>query len=143
MLSADIVQTALVAVRFRSCCTHSASVIDKSVTEVVAFLRRNDLPERHLDFLRVFLVDQSDTVAQADTVCICDDRRFAEYITHDQVGAFAAYAGKREQSVKIIRYFGVVYIAQHAHASTDVFGFAFSKSARTNDFFNFFDRSIR
>lgn len=94
MLSADIVQTALVAVRFRSCRTHSASVIDEAVAEVVAFFRRDDLPESHLDFLRIFLIDQTDTVAQADTVCIRHDRRLAEYIAHDQVGTFTAHARK-------------------------------------------------
>ena len=54
MLSADIVQTALVAVRFRSCRTHSASVIDEAVAEVVAFFRRDDLPESHLNLFRIF-----------------------------------------------------------------------------------------
>ena len=94
MLSADIIQTAFVAVRLRPCCTHSAPVIDKPVAEGVAFLRRDDLPESHLDFLRVLLVDESDTVAQTDAVCIRDDCRFAEYIAHDQIGAFAPHTRK-------------------------------------------------
>ena len=83
MLSADIIQTAFVAVRLRPCRTHSASVIDEAVAEVVAFFRRDDLPERHFDFFRILFVDETDTVTQADTVRVSDDRRLAKYIAHD------------------------------------------------------------
>ena len=142
VLSADVVQAALVAVRFCPCGTYGASVIDKSVAEIVAFLRRDDLPERHLDFFRVFFVNKSDPVAQTDAVCVRNDRRFAEHIAHDQIGAFASDTRESEQRIKIIRYFGIIHIAQHAHAAADVFGFAFAESARTNDLFNFLDWSI-
>ena len=69
---------------------------------------------------------------------IRDDCRFAEDIAHDQIGAFATDTRKCEKRIKIIRNFRVVYIAQHAHAATDIFGLAFAESAGTNDRFNFF-----
>ena len=87
----DIAETAAVAVRLCPCCTDISSVVYKPVAEVIAFLWRNDLPEFHFHFFRVLQVmDKTDAVGKADTVGICYNGWFAEYITHDKVGTFAA-----------------------------------------------------
>ena len=90
-------KTAFIAIRRGTGGADCASVIDKAVTERIAFFRRNDLPQFHFDFLWIFdSVHKTDTVAQSDTVCICNDCRFAEDVSHDKVGAFATDARKFE-----------------------------------------------
>ena len=90
-LFADVIETAAVAVRLCPCCTDISSVVYKPVAEVIAFLWRNDLPEFHFHFFRVLQVmNKTDAVGKADTVGICYNGWFAEYITHDKVGTFAA-----------------------------------------------------
>ena len=54
----------------------------KSVAEIIALFRRDDLPESHLHFfLLLDPVHKTDPVRQADTVGISDDRRFPEYLS--------------------------------------------------------------
>ena len=65
----------------------------EAVAEIISFLRRNDLPERHLNFFRVLdPVHETNPVCQADAVGIGDDRRFSEDITHDEVRALSSDA---------------------------------------------------
>ena len=60
------------------------------VTEIAALLRRHQLPEFHLYFLRILNpVYQSNTVHQTDTMGIRYDRRLTKYISHDQVRALS------------------------------------------------------
>ena len=57
-------------------------MVNKTMAEITAFFRRNDLPQSHLHLLRILdAVNQTDTVRQTDTVCVCHDRRFAKDIS--------------------------------------------------------------
>ena len=48
------------------------------------------------------------------------NRRFAEHIPHNQVGAFAPHAGQGEQSVKVIRHLAAVLVPQLAHTGRNI-----------------------
>ena len=67
----------------------------KSVAEIIALFRRDDLPESHLHFFRLLdPVHKTDPVRQADTVGISDDRRLPEYIPHNKVCTLSSNARK-------------------------------------------------
>ena len=89
--------------RICPCCTDVPAMLHQSVTEIIPLFRWNDLPQFHLYFFRFLDVFyQSHAVHQTDTVCVCDDRRFSEDITHDEVRALAAHAGRTKwQSGKV------------------------------------------
>ena len=78
-------------------------MIDKTVAEIIAFFRRDDLPESHFHLFRILhVMDKADAVGKADTVSICYNGGLAEHIAHDQVGALAAHAGRTKwQSGKV------------------------------------------
>ena len=82
-------------------------------------------------------MDQSDPIGQTDTVSVGYDCRFAEYIPHDQVGAFSSYPGKLQQGIEIFRYFVVVLFMENLHTSIDIPGLAFSQTTGAYNFFNF------
>ena len=135
---ADIIETAAVTVRFCPRCTDFSSMIDKTVAEIIAFFRRDDLPESHFHLFRILhVMDKADAVGKADTVSICYNGRLAEYVTHDQVCAFSAHTGKLQKCVKVFRYLVVILFVENAHTGADIPGFAFSKAAGT---YNGFDR---
>ena len=116
LFTTDIRQTTFLTMRLRPRCTDVSSVIYQPVAEITAFFRWDDLPKFHLYFLR-FLdsIYQTDPVTESDAMRIRNNRRFAEHIPHDQVGALAAHAGQGKQRVEIIRYMAVVPVAQHPH----------------------------
>ena len=134
---ADIIQTASVTIRLRSCRTHLPSVIHQSVAEITAFFRRDQFPKRHLYFFRLFnVVHQPHTVHQTDTMCVCYNGRLPKHIAHDQIRTFSAYSGKLQQLVKIIRYSAVILISQNLHTCTDIPCLTPSKSAWTDNRFD-------
>ena len=94
-LFTDIIETTAVAVW---CCprgTDRAPVIHEPVAEIIALLRRNQLPEYHLHFLWFFdPVHKPNAVHQADTVGIGDDRRLSKDVPHLQIGALSADSRK-------------------------------------------------
>lgn len=107
-------------------------MIDKTVAEIIAFFRRDDLPESHFHLFRILhVMDKADAVGEADTVSICYNGRLAEYVTHDQVCAFSAHTGKLQKCVKVFRYLVVILFVENAHTGADIPGFAFSKAAGT------------
>ena len=63
-----------------------------------------------------------------------DDGRFPEYVPHDQVGAFSAYAGQGQQLVEIVRHVSAVVVPQHLHAGADIPGLAVAQAAGMDDF---------
>ena len=90
-LCTDILQATVFAVRCGAGRADVTSVQYKTVAQIVAFFRRNDLPQFHFYFLWIFdVIHQSDPVAQADTVRVRHDRRFSKYISHNQIGTFAS-----------------------------------------------------
>lgn len=90
-LCTDILQAAVFAVRCGAGRADVTSVQYKTVAQIVAFFRRNDLPQFHFYFLWIFdVIHQSDPVAQADAVRVRHDRRFSKYISHNQIGTFAS-----------------------------------------------------
>ena len=71
---------------------------DESVAQVVALLRRHDLPQLSLYFGRLLdPVHKTDQIAEPDTVSVCDDGRFSKYVAHDQIGAFSPNAGQSQK----------------------------------------------
>ena len=65
-------------------------MIDEPMTEITALFRRNDIPELHLDFLRILCsVDQSHPVRQTNAMRIRHDSWLSEHIAHDQICALA------------------------------------------------------
>ena len=113
LFTTDIRQTTFLTMRLRPRCTDVSSVIYQPVAEITAFFRRDDLPKFHLYFLR-FLdsIYQTDPVTESDAMRIRNNRRFAEHIPHDQVGALAAHAGQCQQLFKGGGHFAVVFIPQ-------------------------------
>ena len=70
-------------------------MIYQAMTEITPLLRGNQLPESHFYLLGVLaVVYQTHAVCKADTVGICHDSGLSEYVAHDQIGAFPAYARK-------------------------------------------------
>ncbi len=54
-------------------------MIDKTVAEIIAFFRRDDLPESHFHLFRILhVMDKADAVGKADTVSICYNGWLAE-----------------------------------------------------------------
>ena len=87
-LFTDIVQTTAVTIRFCPRRTYFTSMIHKTVTQIIPFLRRNDLPECHLYFFGFFdSIDKTNTVCKADTVCVSYDCRFSKdiFFPHPEV----------------------------------------------------------
>ena len=75
-LFADVIETAAVAVWRCPRGTDCTPVIHEPVAEIIALLRRNQLPECHLHFLWFpDPVHEPNAVRQADTVRISDDCR--------------------------------------------------------------------
>ena len=92
---ADVRKAAFVAVRFRPCGTYIPSVIDESVAKITSLLWRNDLPESHLHFLRLFdSIHKANPVDEPDAVGIRHDSRLSEYVAHDQIRALSPDAGE-------------------------------------------------
>src|SRR5699024_5369061 len=61
----DVFQAATLTVRCGAGGTDLSSMENEPVTEVAAFFRRNNLPERHLHFFRFFdVIHQANAVAQ-------------------------------------------------------------------------------
>ena len=90
-LCTDILQAAVFAVRCGAGRADVTSVQYKTVAQIVAFFRRNDLPQFHFYFLWILdVIHQSDPVTKADAVRVRHDRRFSKYISHNQVGTFAS-----------------------------------------------------
>ena len=68
---ADISEAALFAVRRGSGGADFPAVVYQSVAEVAAFFWRNDFPECHLHFFRLFdIIYQTDTVGETDAMGI-------------------------------------------------------------------------
>ena len=94
-LFADVIETAAVAVWRCPRGTDCTPVIHKPVAEIIALLRRNQLPECHLHFLWFpDPVHEPNAVRQADTVRISDDCRLSKDVPHHQIGAFSADSRK-------------------------------------------------
>ena len=92
LLSAYILQTAFITVRFRARRAHLPAVPDQPVTEIAAFLWRYDLPQCHLHFLWFFdVIHQPDPVTQTDAVRVRDDCRLSEYISHNKIRTLAPH----------------------------------------------------
>ena len=94
----NIRQTALITIRFCSCCTNGASMIYQPMAEITAFFRRNDLPKFHLYFLW-FLdsVHQTHAVYQSNAMGIGHDRRFPIHIPHDEISTLSSYTRQFHQ----------------------------------------------
>ena len=133
----NISQAAFVTVRGGSGCTDLPAVINETVAEIASFFRGNDFPECHLYLFRIlYVIHKTDAICEADTVGVSDDGRFLEYISHNQIGTFSPYAGKLQQSLEVLRDFGTILVPKHFHASADVSGFTFSKTAGAYDLFD-------
>lgn len=88
-LCTDILQAAVFAVRSRACAADVTSVQYKTVAQIVAFFRWDDLPQFHFYFLWIFdVIHQSDPVTKTDAVRVRHDGRFSKDISHNQVGTF-------------------------------------------------------
>ena len=104
-LFTDIVQTTAVTIRFCPRRTYFTSMIHKTVTQIIPFLRRNDLPECHLYFFGFFdSIDKTNTVCKADTVCVSYECRFSKYLSHDQLRTLSSHTRKLEKGGKIFRH---------------------------------------
>ena len=110
-------------------------VLDKPVTEIAAFLRRHDLPERPFHLRRfLHMINQPQQIADPDAVCIGDNRRLSEHIAHDQVGALSPNTGKRQKLVKIRRNLIMIGFVQNTHAFRNIPRLAVSEPAGPDDF---------
>ena len=90
--------------RLGPCRTDIASMQDKAVAEVIALLRRDQLPHLFFHFRRLFyVIHDTDTVTQTDTVCICHHRRLTEDIAQNQVGALASHSRKLQHGASSCR----------------------------------------
>ena len=67
-----------------------------------------------------------------------DDGRLAEHVPHDEVGAFAAYAGQGQQLFKGGGHLAVVFVPQDAHAGRDVPRLGAPQPAGLDDGFDLF-----
>ena len=86
ILFADILQTALVAIRPGPGSTDLPAVPDQSVAEVASFLRRNNLPQCHLHLLGFLnAIHQADPVAEPNTMRIRNNGRLSEYVDRKSV----------------------------------------------------------
>ena len=111
VLPADLLETATVAVRACPGRTDLPAMMDQPMAEVVPFLWRDDLPQRHLHLFRLlYAVHQTDPVHQADTMGIRYDRRLPEHIPHDQVRALAPHPRELKELVELIRYLSAIVL---------------------------------
>ena len=134
-VSADILQTADPALRM-PCDADCPSVIDESVTEIAAFLRRNDFPQFPLDLCRLSdIVHKTDQIAEADAVCICDDGRLSEDVSHHQIGTLSSYTGELQKLPHRIRDTIMILFVQHPHAAGDISGLARPQAAGSDNLF--------
>lgn len=86
---ADVDQAALITVWLRPCCTDLPAMVHQTMTEITALFPGDQFPEFHLYFFGIFCVMyQSDPVYDPDAMRISHDRRFAKYVSHDQIGTF-------------------------------------------------------
>ena len=137
---ADIRQTAFLAMRLRPRRTYVSSMVDKTVAEITALLRRNNLPERHLNLLRfLYIIYKADSVDQTDAMSIRHNSRLSEYISHDQIGALPSHSRQLQKRIKIIRYFSIVFVSQDLHACADVSGLALSQPAGSDNLLDIID----
>lgn len=95
MMTADAREAALIALR-PSCNADGSAVIDKTMAELVAFLRRDDFPKSlfHLGGL-LHVIDKADEIAEADAVRVGHDGRLSVNVAENEVGALSADAGER------------------------------------------------
>ena len=112
-------------------------MVHKTVAEIAALLGRNQLPQRHLDTLRILdPVHKADPIDKPNAMRVRHNRRLAEHISHDEVRALAAHAGKLQKLVKVIRHMSAVLVAQHFHTCADIARFAPAESAGTHNAFH-------
>ena len=109
----------------------------ESVAEIISFLRGNDLPQRHLHLFGIlYAVYKSDSIGKPDTMCICDNCRLSENITHDKICALPSDTGQCEQFLKGRRYLSVIPVPQHPHAGADITRLAVSEPTWLYDCFD-------
>ena len=109
----------------------------KAVAKVAAFLRRDDLPQRHLHLLRFLnAAHKANFIAQPDAVGVGNDGGLAEHVPHNEVCALAPYAGQGKQFVKGVGHPAVVLVPQHPHTGRDIPRLGMSQSAGLDDGFN-------
>jgi hypothetical protein len=116
------------------------AVVDEPVTEVAAFLRRNDFPELALDLRGLFyMVHQAEQIAEADAVCVGDDRGFPEDVTHHRDWRF--FCPRREGRGAPGRSSGpdrCTFRAATRMHFRDIAGLARAEAAGADDFFDLF-----
>ena len=80
------------------------------VAEIVRFLRREDGAQRLFDAHGVLVViDETQTVREPDAVRVHHDRAgLTEHVAENEIGAFAPYAGERQEIVHIVRHLAAV-----------------------------------
>ena len=111
------------------------AVINKTMAEIAAFLRRNDFPQLPFYFSRLlYIVHQADQIAEPDAVRVRDNRRFSENISHDQIGAFSSHTRKGEKLLKVIRNLVMIFFMQYLHTAGNIPRLAGTKPARTHNF---------
>lgn len=76
-------------------------MIDKTVAEIIAFFRRDDLPESHFHLFRILhVMDKADAVGKADTVSICYNGGLAEYVPLIRFALFRPTPGSFRSALK-------------------------------------------
>ena len=67
---------------------------------------------------------------------ICHDRRFAEYISHDQIGTLSSDSGKLLQSIKIPGNIVMILFVEDFHTGTDISCLTLTQTTWTYDCFD-------
>lgn len=138
VIPADVGEAAAVTLRTPG-NADSTAVIDKAVTELIAFFGRNDAAERTLHLLRFpDIIDKADQIAEADTVGVGDYGRLPVNISENEVGALAADAWQGKEFLHRVRDGIVILCMQNFHAGGDVAGLGMAKTAGTDNGFNLF-----
>ena len=115
------------------------SVKHASVTEIVAFFRRQKVPQLHFNFERVLRIDKPEQVCDSDNMGIGDNRGLFIDIPHNQVCRFSADAGQRCQLFKRVGHLRIIFVNHHSAHRDNISRLCPEKSAGMNDSFNIGD----
>ena len=68
------------------------------VTEIIAFLRRNEFPKCHLNLFRLlYALHQAHTINQSDAMGICHNGWLAKDIAQNQIGTLTTHTRQFQQ----------------------------------------------
>ena len=117
----------------------AAAVPDEEVAPEGPGVLRDLFDEVFFDFDRVFLLGQTEALAQAGDVGVDDDAGFdAVGVAEDDIGGFASDAGEVSEVVEILRNFTVMFPHEGFRGGDEILGFVAEETGGADEVFDVF-----